>query len=156
MAVKPIPEGQEGPTPYLCVKDAANAIEFYKKVFGATEIGRLTGPDGRIGHAEMRIGKGRIMLADEHPEMGILSPKSLGDSRPPVEIHLYVEDVDAVYKRALAAGATSAREVADQFYGDRAGQIKDPSGHIWYIATHKEDVSMEEMRNRFDAMTKGR
>lgn len=155
MAVKPIPEGQEAPTPYLCVKDAAGAIEFYKSVFGAAEIGRLTEPDGRIGHAELKIGKGRIMLADEHPEMGILSPKSLGDFRPPVEIHLYVEDVDAVYKRALAAGAVSVREPADQFYGDRNAQVKDPSGHIWYISTHKEDVSMEEMKRRFDAMTKG-
>lgn len=154
MAVKPIPEGQSPLAPYLCVKDASNAIEFYKKAFGATESMRMKQPDGRIGHAEIKIGGATMMLADEFPEMGILSPKSIGGERPPVGIHLYVEDVDAVYKRALQAGATSLREPADQFYGDRNAQLKDPSGHVWYVSTRKEDVSPEEMRKRSEALSK--
>src|ERR1700737_5226218 len=126
MAVKPIPEGVSPITPYLSVKNAAEAIEFYKQVFVATEVMRLRMPDGRIGHAEIRIGGGLIMLADEYPEMGILSPKSLGESRSPVMIHLYVENIDVVYKRALEAGGVSLREPEDQFYGVRNAQVKDP------------------------------
>ena len=114
---------------------------------------RLAEPSGRIGHAEIRIKNAAIMLADEFPELGILSPESLGGSRPPVIIHLYVEDVDTVYQRALQAGATSLREPADQFYGDRNAQVKDPFGHVWYLSTHKEDVAPDEVRKRFDALT---
>lgn len=151
--VKAIPEGFEAATPYLCIKGAAGAIELYKKAFGATETMRLAGPDGRIGHAEMQIGKARIMLADEHPEMGFLSPATLGGS--PVTIHLYVEDVDALAAQAEAAGVKVLRPVADQFYGDRAGRFEDPFGHVWHFATHKEDVSNEEMQRRAAAFSKG-
>lgn len=154
MAVRAIPEGHEAAVPYLCVLDAPKMIEFYKRVFGATEVSRMAGPDGRVGHAEIRIGKALIMLSDEHPEMGILSPRTIGKARSPVGIHLYVEDVDALYKRALQAGATSLREPQDQFYGDRNAQLIDPSGHLWYISTRKEDVSPAEMTRRFDALTK--
>ena len=149
--IKPIPEGFEGATPYLSVKGAADAIEFYKKAYGATETMRMTAPDGRIGHAEIKIGKANIMLADEHPEIGFLSPRTLGGS--PVTIHIYVEDVDALAARAEAAGAKVLRPVADQFYGDRSGQFEDPFGHRWNFATHKEDVSSEEMRKRAAAYT---
>jgi PhnB protein len=144
--VNAIPEGFEGATPYLSIKGAAGAIEFYKNAFGATETMRLAGPDGRIGHAELKIGKANIMLADEHPEIGFLSPRTLGGS--PVVIHIYVEDVDALAAQAVAAGAKLMRPVADQFYGDRTGQFEDPFGHIWHFATHKEDVSHEEMGRR--------
>ncbi len=144
--VKPIPEGYHTATPYLIIKDAARAIEFYKKAFGATELMRMADPSGRIGHAEIRIGDSPIMLADEVPEMGHRSPQSLGGS--PVSILLYVEDVDALFSQAVAAGAKVQRPVQDQFYGDRIGGVTDPFGHVWYIATHKEDVSPEEMRKR--------
>jgi len=155
MAVNPIPEGHEAAIPYLSLAGAAKMIEFYKRAFGATELSRLVGPDGRIGHAEIKIGKGIVMLADEHPEIGFLSPKTLGAARPPVSIHLYVADVDALFKRAIQAGATSMKEPADQFYGDRTAQLQDPSGHVWSIAMHKEDVSEAEMGRRFEALTKG-
>ena len=154
MAVKAIPEGLEAAIPYLSVLNAAEAIEFYKRAFGAVEIMRMVGPDGRIGHAEIKIGKAIIMLADEHPEIGFRSPKSLGGARSPVAIHLYVDDVDAVYKRALQAGATSEREPTDQFYGDRSAQVRDPSGHDWSFATHKEDVSPAELQRRYEALSK--
>jgi PhnB protein len=144
--VKPIPEGYHTATPYLIVKDAAHAIEFYKKAFGATELMRMPGPGGKIGHAEIKIGDSPIMLADEVPGMGFRSPESLGGS--PISILLYVEDVDVVFSEALAAGAKIQRPVADQFYGDRTGGVTDPFGHVWYIATHKEDVSPEEMKKR--------
>jgi PhnB protein len=144
--VKPIPEGYHTATPYLIVKDAARAIEFYKKAFGATELMRMPGPGGKIGHAEIKIGDSPIMLADEVPGMGFRSPESLGGS--PISILLYVEDVDVVFSEALAAGAKVQRPVADQFYGDRTGGVTDPFGHVWYIATHKEDVSPEEMQKR--------
>ena len=144
--VKPIPEGYHTATPYLIVKDAARAIEFYKKAFGATELMRIPGPGGKIGHAEIKIGDSPIMLADEVPGMGFRSPESLGGS--PISILLYVEDVDVVFSEALAAGAKVQRPVADQFYGDRTGGVTDPFGHVWYIATHKEDVSPEEMKKR--------
>jgi len=139
-------------TPYLCVKDAAQAIEFYKKVLGATELSRWTDDKGRIGHAELAIGGSPIFLADEHPEIGVLSPRSLlkEGARCPVDIHVYVPDVDATYRRALAEGAESLRAPTDEPYGDRDAQIRDASGHIWFIATHKEDVTAEELRKRAD------
>jgi len=152
-AVKPIPDQYRGATPYLSVKGAAKALEFYKKAFGATEVMRMAQPDGRIGHAEIKIGDALVMMADEFPEMGFKSPQSLGGS--PVTIHFYVEDVDAVFKRALSAGAEERRPVADQFYGDRSGQLVDPFGHVWSIATHKEDVSPEEMQKRAAALFGG-
>ena len=151
--VKPIPDGYHTATPYLITQGAAAAIDFYKKVFGATEIMRMAQPDGKIGHAEMRIGDSVIMLADEVPQMGHRSPKSLGGS--PVSILLYVEDVDAVVARAVAAGAKLTQPVRDQFYGDRNATIEDPFGHVWIIATHIEDVSPEEMKRRMAAMHKG-
>src|SRR5688572_28543173 len=144
--VKPIPEGYHSVTPYLIIKGAAGAIEFYKKAFGATELLRIPGPDGTIGHAEIKIGDSPVMLADEFPEMGYNSPTALGG--PPVSLMIYVEDVDAVFARSIAAGAKEDRAVEDKFYGDRAGSLSDPFGHIWHIATHKEDVSDEEMRKR--------
>lgn len=144
--VKPIPEGYHTATPYLIIKGAADAIEFYKKAFGATELMRMSGPGGKIGHAEIKIGDSVIMLADEAPEMNARSPQSFGGS--PISILLYVEDVDAVFNRAVAAGAKVERPVTDQFYGDRIGGLTDPFGHAWYISTHKEDVSPEEMKKR--------
>lgn len=148
--VKPIPDGYHSVTPYLCVKDAARAIEFYKQAFGATERILMADPGGRIGHAEIKIGDALIMLADEFPEMGFLSPETTGGS--PVMLHLYVKDVDAFFNQAVAAGAKAQRPVEDQFYGDRAGKLADPFGHVWYIATHKEDVSPEEMKRRAAAL----
>jgi PhnB protein len=147
MAAKPIPDGYHTATIYLIVRGAAKAIEFYKKAFGATELMRLASPDGKIGHAEIKIGDSPIMLADEFPEMGHKSPQALGGS--PAGICLYVEDVDARFAQALAAGAKEKRPVADQFYGDRSGTVEDPFGHVWTIATHKEDVSAEEITRRF-------
>ena len=146
MPPRPIPEGYHTITPYLIVTGAASAIEFYKHAFGAKEVMRIPHPDGRIGHAELQLGDSRIMLADEFPEMGARSPMSLGGT--PVSILLYVEDVDAVATRALAAGAKMLRPVKDQFYGDRTGTLNDPFGHQWTIATHKEDVSADEIRKR--------
>lgn len=146
MKVKSIPEGYHTITPYLIVDDASKAIVFYKKAFGATEIYRLEGPEGKVGHAEIQIGNSRLMLADEFPNMGARSPKTLGGS--PISILLYVEDVDAMIQRAESAGAKVTRAVKDQFYGDRSGQLEDPFGHVWTVATHKEDLSPEEMENR--------
>jgi PhnB protein len=144
--VKSIPEGYHTLTPYLIVHDAAGAIEFYKQAFGATEMFRMAGPDGRIGHAEIRVGDSQIMLADEHPEMNARSPRTIGGS--PVSFMLYVEDVDGIVAQALAAGATLKRPIANQFYGDRTGGVEDPFGHNWYIATHVEDVAPEELQRR--------
>jgi PhnB protein len=144
--VKPIPDGYNAVTPYLIVDGAARAIEFYTKAFGAIELFRLDGPDGRIGHAEVLIGDSHIMLADEFPTMGARGPRSIGGS--PVQLLLYVEDVDAVVRHAVTLGAVVTRPVADQFYGDRAGGLEDPFGHSWHVATHKEDVSPEEMQRR--------
>jgi PhnB protein len=152
MPVKPIPEGYHTATPYLIVKGGASAIEFYRKAFGAKEVMRLADPTGKIGHAEIQIGDSRIMLADEHPEMDIRGPQSLGGT--PVGILLYVPNVDAVVNQAVAAGAKVERPVVDQFYGDRSGTILDPFGHKWTIATHKEDISPEEMNKRFEAYMK--
>lgn len=150
--VKPIPEGYHSVTPYLCCKDAAAAIEFYKEAFGATEVMRM-GDQGKVGHAEIQIGDSRIMLADEFPELGFLSPKTVGGSS--VMIHVYVEDVDTTANRAVTAGAKVTRPIADQFYGDRGGQLEDPFGHKWYVATHKEDLSPEEIGKRAAAATSG-
>jgi PhnB protein len=144
--VKPIPEGYHSVTPYLIFSGAGDAIAFYKKALGATEVMRLDDPTGKIHHAEISIGDSRIMLADEHPQIQALSPKTIGGS--PVSIHVYAEDVDAAVERAVAAGAKLVRPVADQFYGDRVGGIEDPFGYRWFIATHKEDLTIEEIRRR--------
>jgi PhnB protein len=152
MAVKPIPEGYDAVTPYLVIKGASAAIDYYKKVFGATERMRMDAPGGMIGHAEMTIGGSMIMLADEYPDMGYRGPKAFGGS--PVSLLLYVPNVDEVFKRAVDAGAKPLRPVADQFYGDRMGTLEDPFGHVWSIATHVEDVSPEEMRRRSEKMMK--
>ena len=146
MPVNPIPKGYHSVTPYLIINDAARAIDFYKKVFEATEVFRMADPSGKVGHAEIKIGDSMIMLADEHPEMGHRSPQSLGGS--PVGMHLYLKDVDSTVEKAVAAGAKLERPVKDQFYGDRSGQIKDPFGHVWTVSTHKEDLSPEEMKKR--------
>lgn len=147
--VKPIPEGYHSITPYLCINGAAQALEYYKKAFGATELFRME-HDGKIGHAEMKIGDSPFMLADEFPEMGFLSPQTLGGS--PVGIMIYVEDVDTIYKQALDAGGVEKKPVQDQFYGDRSGTLEDPFGHVWTVATHKEDVAPEEIDKRMAAM----
>jgi PhnB protein len=149
--VKPIPEGYHSVTPYLIVDGAVAAIEFYKKVFGATEVMRMPAPGGRIGHAEIKIGDSYIMLADENPEMNARSPKSVGGS--PLSLLLYVENVDKTVAAAVAAGAKLERPVEDKFYGDRMGGIVDPFGHNWYVGTHIEDVSPEEMKKRMAAMS---
>jgi PhnB protein len=152
MTTKAIPEGYRTATPYLIVKGAADAIEFYQRAFGATEMLRMADPEGRVGHAEIRIGDSVIMLADEHPAMGYRSPRALGGSS--VSILLYLEGVDAVFERAVKAGAKSLRPVTNQFYGDRSGTLEDPFGHVWTIATHVEDVPPEEMRRRAEAAMK--
>jgi PhnB protein len=146
MPAKPIPDGYHALTPYLIVKGAARAIEFYQRAFDATVLFRMDQPDGRVGHAELRIGDSRLMLADEFPEIGASGPEAIGGS--PVTMFLYVEDVDATAARAVAAGARLTRPVADQFYGDRTGGVIDPFGHVWLLATHVEDVSPEELQRR--------
>ena len=151
--VKPIPDGYHTIIPYLSIKGAAAAIDFYKKAFGATESMRLAQPDGRIGHAELQLGDSRVMLADEFAEMDFRSPLSMGGS--PVHIHMYVDNVDTVVNRAVAAGAKVIRPVQDQFYGDRTGTVADPYGHVWHVATHVEDVSPEEIGKRAAAQHKG-
>ena len=146
MAIKPIPDGYRTATPYLIVQGAAQAIEFYKRAFGASELLRMPDPQGRVAHAEIKIGDSVIMLADEHPAVGHRGPRSLGGSS--VSILLYVADVDQVFERSVKAGAKAQRPVADQFYGDRAGTLEDPFGHVWTIATHIEDVPPEELERR--------
>ena len=146
VSVRPIPVGYHAVTPYLCIHGAARAIEFYQQAFAAREVMRMGAPGGKIGHAEIAIGDSRIMLADEYPDMNFRSPRSIGGS--PVHIHLYVEDVDFTVKQAVAAGAKVLKPVADQFYGDRSGSLEDPFGHAWHVATHKEDLSMEEVQKR--------
>jgi PhnB protein len=148
--VKPIPEGYHSVTPYLVVKGAAKAIDFYKKAFGAKELFRMEGPGGTVAHAELEIGDSRIMLADESPQMGYTGPEP--GSRPSVGLMIYVNDVDKTAAQAIAAGIKTEREVQDQFYGDRSGNFVDPFGHRWTIATHKEDVSKEEMDRRMASM----
>lgn len=150
MAVNSIPEGYSSVTPYLIVSDTASAIKFYEKAFGATEVMRLDGPHNKIWHAEVQIGNARVMLADEFIEMGFHCPKTLGGAG--VSLLIYVDDVDTVFSQALTVGATKLRAVQDQFYGDRSGMLRDPYGHIWSIATHKEDLSNEEIRARSQAL----
>ncbi len=144
--VKPIPDGLEGAIPYLCTKGAGKAIDFYKKAFGAKEVMRMADPGGNVGHAELKIGKATVYLADEHPPFGFLSPQTIGGT--PVTIHLYVKDVDAVARKAIGAGIKVLRPIEDQFYGDRGGQFEDPFGHRWWLATHIEDVTPREMKKR--------
>ncbi len=144
--VKPIPDGYSQVSPYLSIDGASDAIDFYIEVLGATERMRMAAPGGKVGHAELQIGESLIMLADESEEMDFRSPKSIGGT--PVIINLYVEDVDAVFERALAQGATELRAVENQFYGDRSGQFEDPFGHRWSVSTHVEDVSPDEMAKR--------
>ena len=149
MTVKSIPEGYHSVTPYLIIRGAAEAIEFYKKALGATELFRFAAPDGKVGHAELQIGNSRIMLADEYPDMGYNGPQTIGGS--PVALMIYLDDVDTVFKQAVEAGATVKEPLQDKFYGDRIGTVVDPFGHRWHLATHKEDVSMEEMERRAKA-----
>jgi PhnB protein len=148
--VKPTPEGHRTVTPYLAIKNAAEALQFYKRAFGAIERYRLMMPDGRVGHAEIVLSDSIVMLSDEFPEYGGKAPEALGGS--PVSIHLYVEDVDAFFRKAVSAGATVRKPVMDQFYGDRSGQLEDPFGHLWWVATHQEDVAPDEMQKRVQAM----
>jgi PhnB protein len=152
MAVNAVPEGYHNVTPYLIINGAAKAIEFYKQTFGAQEEMRMNDPSGRIGHAELKIGDSHIMLADQTMDGKHRSPDAYGGS--PVSLLLYVDDVDSTVALAASNGARIDREVQDQFYGDRMGTIVDPFGHIWSIATHKEDVSPEEMKKRMAAMSK--
>lgn len=149
---KPIPAGYHSITPYLIIKGAADAIEFYKRAFGATESMRMQGQDGKVGHAEIRIGDSVVMLADEHPDMGSRSPQSLGGAG--VSLVVYVEKVDETFQRAVAAGAKELRPVANQFYGDRSGTLQDPFGHVWTVSTHVEDIVPEEMRRRSEEFLK--
>ncbi len=152
MAVQPIPDGYHSITPYLILKGAANAIEFYQKAFGAAEFMRLDGPGGSVAHAEIQIGDSRIMLADECPDMNALAPQSPGSSG--VGICLYVENVDEIVQQAIDAGAKVQRPLADQFYGDRSATLEDPFGHVWTVATHIEDVPPEEIDRRMAEMMK--
>jgi PhnB protein len=153
MSVQAIPKGYHTITPYMTVRDAARAIEFYKQAFGAKEQGVMKGPDGKVMHAELVIGDSIIMLADEFPEFGSLSPQSTGGSG--TGLHIYIDDVDSAFDRAVKAGATVEMPVADMFWGDRYGKLRDPFGHKWSIGTHKADLSMEEMKKGMDeAMAK--
>ena len=149
-SVKPIPDGYPQVSPYLVVDGAAQAIDFYAQVFGASERMRMGGPDGKVGHAELQVGDSVIMLADEYPDMGYVGPKAIGGT--PVTIGVYVDDVDKTFDTAIKAGAKSLRPVENQFYGDRSGQFEDPFGHRWSVASHVEDVSPEEMQKRAAAM----
>jgi PhnB protein len=144
--VQPIPDDYPRVTPYLIVDGAAAAIDFYTSVLGATERMRMGGPEGKIGHAELEIGDSVVMLADEHPEMDAIGPKTVGGT--PVSLHVYVEDADSVFERAIEAGAEALRPVEDKFYGDRSGSFEDPFGHHWHVATHVEDIPPEEMSKR--------
>jgi uncharacterized glyoxalase superfamily protein PhnB len=148
--VRPIPEGFHTVTPHLVCANAAEAIEFYKKAFGAVEVGRMPSPDGKIMHASLRIGDSPLMLADEFPGYGSLGPLALKGT--PVVIHLYVQDVDAVYAQAVAAGAQAAMPPAEMFWGDRYGQLVDPFGHRWSLATHTRDLTPEQMQQEMQKM----
>lgn len=150
--VSPVPAGYHSVTPYLMVRDAAKALSFYQDAFGAEELMRFEGPPGRIAHAEVKIGDSHVMLADENPDDGYVGPQTLGGAG--VSLMLYVPNVDATFAQAVAAGATVKRPVADQFYGDRVGTLADPYGHVWSIATHREDVSVEEAKRRMEALRK--
>jgi PhnB protein len=153
MAVKPIPDGYHSVTPYLIPHDATAALEFYKKALGAVELMRFPAPGGKIGHAEIKIGDSPVMLADENPEMNARSARTIGGS--PISLMVYVKDVDALVAQAVAAGAKLVRPVANQFYGDRTGGIDDPFGFHWYIATHVEDVSPDELKKRAEKAMSG-
>jgi PhnB protein len=146
MSVKPIPDGQHSLTVYMGVSPAADAIEFYKKAFGAQEMFRLDAPDGRVGHAELQIGDSRLMLSEPCDQGGFVSPQA--GSKTSFAMHLYVPDVDEQFKRAVEAGASVVTEVQDMFYGDRSGSVRDPFGHLWFIGTHKEDLLPDEIRER--------
>jgi PhnB protein len=148
--VQAVPAGYHTVTPYLMVRDAARALAFYRKAFDAAEVMRFDDPKGRVAHAEIRISDSHLMLAEESPDMGFVGPQTLGGAG--VSLMLYVEDVDARFAQAIAAGATEKRAVADQFYGDRNGTLADPFGHVWTLATHREDVSINEVRRRMQAM----
>lgn len=150
MAVRFIPDGYQSVTPYLIVDDARAALAYYEEAFGAQELLRLDGPGGSVGHAEIRIGDSRVMLASEFPEMDALAPKSVGGT--PVSLLVYTEDVDATFARAIAAGGTVLRAVADQFYGDRSGTLRDPFGHKWTLSTHIEEVAPDELKRRADSL----
>ncbi len=152
MAVQAIPKGYHTLTPYMTVRDAARAIEFYKQAFGAEEKGVMKGPDGKVMHAELRIGDSILMLADEQPQFGSLSPQSIGGSG--MGLHIYIDDVDSAFDRAVKAGAKVEMPVADMFWGDRYGKLTDPFGHKWSIGTHKADLSPEEMEQGMKAMMK--
>ena len=152
MPVKPIPEGYHSVTPYLMVHDAARALDFYRRAFGAAEVVRMDGPGGKVMHAEIRIGDSFVMLADEQPGAISKSPQALGATTSGLVV--YVEDADEQFGKAVAAGATVNRPMADQFYGDRSGTVTDPFGHVWTVATHKEDVTPDEMRRRMEALMK--
>ena len=152
MAIKPVPDGYRTVTPYLIISGAADALEFYKRALGAIELMRLGGPDGKVGHAEILVGDSRIMLADEFQDMGFRSPHTLGGAG--VSLMLYVEDADKLFAQAIAAGAIELRPVKDQFYGDRSGTLRDPFGHVWTLATHIEDVSVDEVHRRAEACFK--
>ena len=152
MSVKPIPDGYHTLTPFLTVKDAARAIEFYKQAFGAEERGVMKGPDGKVMHAELKIGDSIIMLADEFPEFGALSPQTSGGAG--MGLHIYIDGVDAAFDRAVTAGAQVEMPLAEQFWGDRYGKLKDPFGHHWSIATHTKDLSMDEMKRNMDEAMK--
>ena len=147
---QPIPDDYPRVTPYLYIDGAKAAIDFYTSVLGAKEKMTMPGPDGRVGHAELTLGESVFMLADEYPEIGVRGPRSVGGT--PVAIHVYVEDVDATFDRAIKAGATTLRPVENKFYGDRGGEFEDPFGHRWSIATHIEDLSPEEMQKRMEEM----
>jgi PhnB protein len=150
--VLPIPKGYHAVTSYLSIQGAAQALDYYKRAFGAKELVRMPMPDGKVGHAEIKVGDSHVMLADEMPSMGFLSPQARGGTT--VQLHLYVNDVDATVQKAVAAGGKLTRPVEDKFYGDRAGTVEDPYGHVWYIATHKEEVPPKEMKRRMDEMAK--
>ena len=151
--VKAVPDGYHSVTPYVCVKGAVDAIEFYKKAFAATELSRMATPDGKIGHAEVQIGDSRLKISDEYPELDFVGPQTIGGTS--VTLHLYVEDVDEVAKNALAAGAKEIRRVQDEWYGERSGMFLDPFGHRWNISSRKENLTMEEVRERAKAAGMG-
>jgi PhnB protein len=148
-----IAAGYHAVTPYLSVRGAAKAIDFYRKAFGASEVMRMPGPDGKLGHAEIAIGGDRVMLSDEYPDMQFMGPETRGGTT--VHLHVYVKDVDAVIAHAVTAGAKLVQEIEDKFYGDRSGSLQDPFGHVWHFATHKEDLSEAQLRKRAEQAAKG-
>ncbi len=152
MSVKPIPEGYHSVTPYLMITGASDAIQFYKRAFDAVELFRLVAPGGEVGHAEIKIGDSTVMLADPCEQGAFHSPRALGGSS--VGLHVYVQDVDVLFAQAVSAGAKAVKPVQDQFYGDRTGTLEDPFGHVWFLATHREDLTPEEINQRAEALFK--